>query len=65
MRRKPVRTPLKSGFDRVGPFHPYVAFAAVVLVDLLGLALIVVALLSLGDHIEDRLSPGGPEWIDL
>lgn len=65
MRRRPPRAPMKNGFDRVGPFHPYVAFGAVILLDLLALALILTALVWVGDRIEDRLWPGGTEWVDF
>jgi hypothetical protein len=65
MRRRPIRPPLRSGFDRVGPFHPYLAFGAVILVDLLAVVLIVLALTWVGDTMEDWLWPGGPEWVDF
>lgn len=54
-----ARDPLPDGYDRVGPFHPYVAWAAVVLVDLIGLMLILAAIAMIGDSIEDAIWPGG------
>lgn len=65
MRRKPIRPPMRSGLDRVGPFHPYIAFAAVLLLDLVGLVLGIAILIWLGDLVEDLIWPGGSEWIDF
>lgn len=59
------RPPPKSGLDRIGPFHPYLVYAAVLLVDLIGLALILAALVWIGDTAEDLLWPGGAEWVDF
>lgn len=59
------RPPLRSGFDRVGPFHPFVAFAAVLLVDLAGLALILFALAWTADRIEETFWPGGTDWVQF
>lgn len=65
MRRRPVRPPLKNGFDSVGPVHPYVAFASVLLIDLLAFFLILTAVAWIGDRIEDLIWPGGTEWVDF
>lgn len=65
MRRRATRTPMKNGFDRIGPFHPYVAFGAVILVNLLAIVLVLTALVWLGDRIEDHFWPGGTEWVDF
>jgi len=62
MRRRP---PCRDGMDRVGPFHPYFAFAAVLIVDLIGLVLLLAALVWVGDRIEDLFWPGGREWVDF
>ena len=45
--------PRKGDFDRIGPFHPYLVYAAVVLLDLAGLALIVLLLIGAVDWIEN------------
>jgi len=63
MRPFKSRPPLKSGLDTVGPFHPYFAFATVILIDLIGLLLILAALTWIGDRIEDLIWPGGTEWV--
>ena len=47
------RPPLRSGLDTVGPFHPYLAFAGVILLDLLGLAVIVLLLVGAVDWLEN------------
>lgn len=65
MRRKAPRAPLKSGFDRVGPFHPFIAFAAVLLVDLAGVVLILLALAWVADRIEETFWPGGTDWVQF
>lgn len=65
MRRRPLRAPLRGGLDKVGPFHPYVAFAAILLLDLVALVLILLALTWIGDRAEDWLWPGGTEWVDF
>ena len=41
MRRKPTRPPMKGGLDPIGPFHPYLVYAAVLLLDLAGVVVIV------------------------
>lgn len=61
---KPSR-PLKSGLDPVGPFHPYLVYAALVLLDLAGAFLILLALVWIGDTAEDLFWPGGTEWVDF
>ena len=65
MRRRRAREPLKSGLDRVGPFHPYLVYAAIVVVDLIGVALLVLALVWVSDQVEDLIWPGGREWVDF
>ncbi len=52
-----------DGYDRIGPFHPYVAWGAVLLFDLLLVAAIVTILLAGADWTEDLIWPGGPEWL--
>jgi len=57
------RDPLPDGYDRVGPFHPYLAWAGVGLVDIALLMLILAVLAMIGDSIEDALFPGGIDLI--
>ncbi|MFN0045352.1 MAG: hypothetical protein ACKVOS_02665 [Sphingorhabdus sp.] len=59
------REPLSDGFDRIGPFHPYVVMASVLVLDLLLILLVLSALTFAGDKIEDIIWPGGREWVDL
>jgi len=59
------RRPLRSGLDTVGPFHPYLVYAAVLLVDLIGVFLILAVLVWIGDTAEDLFWPGGAEWVDF
>ena len=59
------RRPLRSGLDTVGPFHPYLAYAAVILVNLAGLLIILAVLAWIGDRLEDLIWPGGPEWVEF
>ena len=59
------RPTLPDGFDRIGPFHPYVVIAGVALLDLLAILLVLAALTVVGDKIEDAIWPGGKEWVDL
>ena len=54
MRRKPIRPPLKNGLGRVGPFHPYLAYAAVMLVNLAGVLVGIAILVGLA-HLISRL----------
>jgi len=65
VRKFKSRPPLKSGLDTVGPFHPYLAYAAVILLDLVGALAILAALVWIGDTAEDLLWPGGPEWVEF
>ncbi|HST36762.1 MAG TPA: hypothetical protein VLK25_09060 [Allosphingosinicella sp.] len=65
MRPFKSRPPLKGGLDTVGPFHPYLAYAGVILANLAGLLIIVAALTWIGDRLEDLLWPGGPEWVEF
>lgn len=65
MKRPALRAPLKSGLDRVGPFHPYLVYAAVLALDAVGVILILAALMWTGDRAEDLLWPGGAEWVDF
>jgi hypothetical protein len=65
MKRPTFRPPPKSGLDRVGPFHPYLVYAAVLALDAIGLILILAALLWIGDRAEDLFWPGGAEWVDF
>lgn len=59
------RPPLSDGFDPVGPFHPYLVMAAVLLLDILAILLVIAALTYVGDKIEDVIWPGGREWVNL
>ena len=59
------REPLSDGFDRIGPFHPYLVMASVLVLDLLLILLVLSALTYAGDRIEDVIWPGGREWVDL
>ena len=59
------RAPFRDGMDPVGPFHPYLAFAAILLVDLIGLVLLVTVLVWASDRVEDLFWPGGSEWVDF
>ena len=59
------RRPLRDGFDPIGPFHPYLVYAAIVALDLLGLVLLLAALLWTSDRIEDLFWPGGEEWVEF
>lgn len=59
------RPPFRDGLDAIGPFHPYLAFAAVLLLDLAAVLLLLAALTLVGDRIEDLLLPGGTEWVDF
>jgi hypothetical protein len=45
--------PPKGDLDRIGPFHPYLVYAAVILLDLAGLAVIVLLLIGAVDWIEN------------
>ncbi len=54
-----------DGFDSVGPFHPFLAWAGVALVDLAAVVLALSAVALACDKIEDALWPGGPEWVQL
>lgn len=62
--RRSART-LSSGYDAIGPFHPFLVFAAVLLLDLAAIVAILLALAWAGDKAEDRIAPGGEEWIQL
>ena len=64
MRRR-KRGEYRDGLDPIGPFHPYVVYAFVLLLDLIGAALIVMALVWASDQAEDLLWPGGEEWVDF
>ena len=48
-----MRAPRKSDLDRIGPFHPYLVYGAVLLFDLAGLAVIVLLLVGVVDWIEN------------
>ncbi len=59
--RRPNLTP--DGMDRIGPFHPYLVYAAVLLLNLLIVAAVLVALTAVIDWTEDLIWPGGPEML--
>jgi hypothetical protein len=48
-----MRAPRKGDLDRIGPFHAYLVYAAIVLLDLAGLAIIVLLLIGAIDWIEN------------
>ena len=54
-----------DGFDRIGPFHPAIAWAGVLLLDLLAVLLVLAAVTVAADRIEDLVAPGGVEWVQL
>jgi hypothetical protein len=54
MKRKPTKPPLKGGLDPVGPFHPYLVYAAVLLFDLAAVV-VIVALLAGAIHLVAQL----------
>jgi hypothetical protein len=62
MSQRRART-TRDGYDRVGPFHPYVAWTAVALFDLSLIAFVVLTLLVGVDWTEDLIFPGGPEML--
>lgn len=53
----------RDGYDTIGPFHPYLVWAAVLLAQVAIVVAIVLALTMAGDRIEDQLFPGGQEWV--
>lgn len=53
----------RDGYDRVGPFHPFVAWAAVALFDLSLVVAVALTLLVGADWTEDLIWPGGPEML--
>ena len=63
--RHPRKLPLRDGFDPIGPFHPYVVFAGIVLLDLIGVVLLLAALIWTSDRAEDLIWPGGEEWVEF
>jgi hypothetical protein len=58
-----MRTTFRDGLDPVGPFHPYLVFGAVLLLDLALAGTIITFLLWACDRLEDILFPGGTEWL--
>ncbi|HTG39946.1 hypothetical protein [Sphingomonas sp.] len=52
-----------DGFDRVGPFHPFIAWTAVALFDLCLVLAVATTLLAGVDWTEDMIWPGGPELL--
>lgn len=59
------RHPVLGTPPRVGVFPAWMAWGAILLVDLALILLVLVALTWVGDRIEDIMWPGGPEWVDL
>jgi hypothetical protein len=55
----------RKGLDPIGPFHPYIVYAGILLIDLLGALLILAGLVWIADQVEDRIWPGGEEWVDF
>lgn len=62
MKHRRART-TRDGYDRVGPFHPFVAWGAVALFDVALIASVAVTMLVGVDWIEDLIFPGGPELL--
>lgn len=54
-----TREPLPDGFDSIGPFHPYLVWIGVALLDLFIIAFAIALLAMLGDTVEDAIWPGG------
>lgn len=52
-----------DGYDRIGPFHPYLVWAAVMLVNLAGVVLILTMVLASADWIEDLFWPRDEEFL--
>ena len=50
-----------DGYDKVGPVHPFVAWAGVMLVNLLGVTLGLTLILASADWIEDLFWPADQE----
>lgn len=65
MRRRKPRPPLKGDLDPIGPFHPYVVYAGIILLNLAGALLLLTALVWISDRVEDLIWPGGREWVDF
>lgn len=62
MEHRRART-TRDGYDRVGPFHPFVAWAGVALFDLSLITFVVLTMLVGADWTEDLIFPGGPELL--
>lgn len=54
-----------DGYDRIGPFHPKLVWAAILLVELVVIVSLLTGFVWVGDKVEDRIAPGGTEWIDF
>lgn len=52
-----------DGYDRIGPFHPYLVWAAVMLLNLAGVVLILTMVLASADWIEDLFWPRDEEFL--
>jgi hypothetical protein len=48
-----MRGPRKGDLDRIGPFHPYLVYAGVLLLDLSVLVLVILLLVGAVDWIEN------------
>lgn len=57
------REPLPDDYDQVGPFHPYIVWALVIVVDLLIVFALLAVFAMVCDSIEDAIWPGGFDWI--
>ncbi|UUL81401.1 hypothetical protein [Sphingomonas qomolangmaensis] len=55
----------RQRMDMVGPFHPYLVFAGIILFDVLLIGALAMAVVVTGDKVEDVVAPGGPEWVTL
>ena len=57
--------PPTDGLDPIGPFHPYLVYAAILVLDVIGLLLLLAALVWVSDRVEDLFWPGGREWVEF
>lgn len=63
MRRTATTT--NDGYDRIGPFHPKLVWAAILLVEIIVIAALLTGFVWVGDKVEDQIAPGGTEWVDF
>jgi len=53
----------RSLVDPIAGLPPRLVYAAILILDLLLLALMLAGVLWVIDRVEDRIFPGGTEWI--